>query len=127
MHLPRPHSRFPFITIGKYLDPDFSHEKDGPSQKNNDHGWCFTIDSIYGYGTYRTKNEAIIAAEKELFSEHGEFARSQLKIAIENNNVSLALALAERRGYWLGATQRQKETAKIIKVALKNLMPLSKT
>lgn len=119
------HPRFPFIDIGRTVDfakkaaeyqhPDFICSDD----------WSFQIENLSGLGTYRSESEAISASEKILFTYYGQLVDSYLKVAIESKNIELVMSLAERRGYWLGKDQRQKEIAGIINNALSILKPLT--
>lgn len=121
------HPIFPHITLRKYFEgeirlPSFDsptvwehgESLSGHEEINNSHQsdeWCYAIDGIVGRGSYQTESEAIIASERALFSEHGDFALAALESALQANDFKIAIFLAEGRGYWRGLADARKKTA----------------
>lgn len=120
----RPHPQLPFVQIGKFVD--YSADGDFTEQQNctNDDGWSFTIDGLPGFTVHQSELDAILGAEEVLFHEQKEIAQCKLDRAIEESDLSLALAIAERRGFWLGVTDQRQKAAKVIDEALSLLNPL---
>lgn len=120
----RPHPQLPFIKIGKYVDPVFDEESFGSLDREDKEGWSYTIDGLPGFAVHQSALDALLAAEKVLFYELKEIAQSKLDRAIEENDLPLALSIAERRGFWLGVTDQRRTAAKVIEDALSRLNPL---
>jgi len=120
----RPHPQLPFIKIGKYVDPVVDEECFESLDCEENGGWSYTIDGLPGFAIHQSVLDATLAAEKVLFDEQKEIAQSKLDRAIEENDLPLALAIAERRGFWLGVTDQRRTAAKVIEDALSLLSPL---
>jgi hypothetical protein len=120
------HPRFPFIDIGRTVDyAKQAGEYHHPDFIGSEDDWSFQIEKLSGLGTYRSESEAISASEKALFANYSHLADKYLEEAIESKNLELALSLAERRGFWQGRDQRQREIAVIVNDALSILKPLA--
>lgn len=117
----RPHPQLPFIKIGKYVDYADSAEHQNCTEED---GWCFTIDGLPGFVVHQSERDANLGAERVLFHEKNEIAQYKLDRAIEENDITLALAIAERRGYWLGVADQRQKAAKLVNDALSLLNPL---
>jgi len=100
---------------------------DRQNYKRREDEWVYTLDGLPGFAAHRSETDAILAAEKELFQQHGKIAQKQLDKALEENDIKLALALAERRGYWLGITDQRRQVSAIVNGALSLLTSLVRT
>lgn len=88
--------------------------------------WYYTIDGITGRTGFTTQEQAIQAAEEDLFGEFREYADKFLRQAIDTNNIEIALALAELRGFRDGRVHARRQAASLVKEAWTTLEPLSR-
>ena len=88
--------------------------------------WYYSIDGITGRTGFSTQEQAIHAAEEDLFGEFRHCADEFLSQAISANKFEFALALAERRGFQDGQAYAHRQAAKSIKEAWTALEPLSR-
>ncbi|MBH3442320.1 hypothetical protein I5L59_01840 [Pseudomonas moraviensis] len=139
------HPTFDFISI---IHPVFNYEAiaDFPSENKNaspstetstktctdstkrlqENLWYYSIDGITGRIGLTTQEQAIQAAEEDLFGEFREYADKFLRQAIDTNNIEIALALAELRGFHNGRVHAHRQAAKLVKEAWTTLEPLSR-
>ena len=128
----RPHPHLPFIQIGRFVDyaavadAKENHESRNESthDSTHDNDWCFTIDGMPGFAIHQSERDANLGAERTLFHEQNEIAQCKLDRAIQENDITLALAIAERRGYWLGVADQRQKAAKIVNDAISLLSPM---
>lgn len=118
------HPRLPFISLGIFVDPlaaslglDCSHSEN-PS-------WCYTIDGDDGYTIVRDEEGAIRAAEETLFAVRPDVVRKYTDLAIRQQDFELAMALAERQGYWEAVAHQREMVARIVRDAQRILQPLT--
>lgn len=119
------HPRLPFISVGIFVDPlaaslgvDCSPSAPPPT-------WCYTIDGDDGYAIVRDEEGAIRAAEETLFAVRPDVVRKYTDLAISQQDFELAMALAERQGYWEAVAQQRQVVARIVRDAQCILQPLT--
>lgn len=120
----RPHPRLPFIAVGIFVDPlAASLGLDRSPSENTT--WCYTIDGDDGYIIVRDEECAIRAAEETLFAARPDVVRKYTDLAIRQQDFELAMALAERQGYWEAVAHQREMVARIVRDAQCILQPLT--
>lgn len=109
----RPHPTLPFIMIHEQMDAEVSQA-----------GWSYSIEELCDSGLYRSEADAREAAEKALFSWHGDYVEQRLRYALDGGDIDLALSIAHHRGFWQGVTKHKAKIAKNLKRAVDSLEPL---
>lgn len=85
--------------------------------QNDQVPWCYTIDGNDGYPIVRDEEDAIRSAEKSLFTCRPDVVQKYIQKAIEQQDLKLAMALAERQGYWEAVAHEREKVAKIARSA----------
>lgn len=121
------HPIFPFIEIGTTLDfairggyhahPDFFGQEDE---------WEFRIGGASCPFICNSAVDAMESAEEHLFDFDMDFAEMKLAEAIAQGNVTLALAISERKGFWSGKKEAREEMKQFLLPALKVLETATK-
>lgn len=99
------HPDFPFIKIRRMSDDDGGR-------------FTFLIEDYEHTATYETREEAIDKAEQILFSLFQDLTVSKGLQALKENDIHLAVKLAERWGYFRGRKDEREFQLKQIKVAV---------
>lgn len=112
----KPHPRLPFIAVGIFVDPlAFSLGLDCSSSDNL--SWCYTIDGDSDYPIVRDEGSAIRSAEETLFAVRPDVVRKYTDLAIRQHDFELAMALAERQGYWDAVAHQREMVARVVRDA----------
>ncbi len=99
------HPDFPFIKIRRMSDDDGGR-------------FTFLIEDYEHTATYETREEAIESAENILFTLFQDLTVSKGLQALKENDIHLAVKLAERWGYFRGRRDEREMQLKQIKVAV---------
>lgn len=119
----RPHPRLPFIKLGVFVDP-LAVNLGIDCLTNDNLAWCYTIDGDDGYPIVRGEEGAIRSAEETLFTVRPDVVRKYTDMAIRQRDFGLAMALAERQGYWEAVAQQRRVVAQVVRDAQSILQPL---
>lgn len=120
----RPHPRLPFIKVGIFVDPlAFSFGLD--YQLGESDTWCYTIEDDAGFPIVRDEETAIRSAEEMLFAARPDVVRKYTDLAIRQQDFELAMALAERQGYWEAVAHQRRVVGQIVREAQCILQPLT--
>lgn len=98
------HPDFPFVKIRRF------NENDGGR-------WTFHIEDYEHTATYETREEAISSAEQILFSLFQDLTVSKGLQALKENDIHLAVKLAERWGYYKGRKDERELQLEQIRIA----------
>lgn len=98
------HPDFPFIKIRRMSDDDGGR-------------FTFLIEDYEHTATYETREEAIEKAEHILFSLFQDLTVSKGLQALKENDIHMAVKLAERWGYFRGRKDEREFQLKQIKIA----------
>lgn len=120
----RPHPRLPFIKVGVFVDPQAQSLGLGCSPVEHS-TWCYTIDGDEGNLVERDEEGAIRSAEETLFAVRPDVVRKYTDLAIKQQDFELAMALAERQGYWEAVAHQRRVVGQIVREAQCILKPLT--
>lgn len=122
---PKAHPQLPFIQIGRHVEWG-SVDSDGTPIPSEINEWTYLIDGWFSGGVFRDEQHAIDHAEKTLFTEQLKVVQKYVDLAIERQDFQLAMAIAERKGYWAGVADHRRSVAKIIQKVQSTLDPLGR-
>lgn len=122
----REHPKLPFIKVGIFIDQVALSLDIDCSPSDND-PWSYTIDGDDEYTLARSEDDAIHSAEEVLFTNRLDVVQKYIHQAIGQQDFKLAMALAERQGYWDAVAQQRQKVAEIARNARALLEPLTRS